>query len=264
MLMRKIIAATNTVIALMVIFYLCLQPCIRAAEVISESEKIEIYNKAIDWLGVQKENVEKSHASIEYMNTSSDSIIDLTSDRDSIEVIKVGLQNVEYVYEGKTYTRDYDMYFDYNTRQLIYIYSYSEEYGNPKFYESPGKLESKNYLIRICNYEFIEFPSTQPNLSCYQAMFECWGFPWQVCEIEAFYVKLNLFSSKEPINAWVIIMRGIDPPLEPFHFKSILVPSKNYIPPPEERNTFIQIINDETGRLIEAERPAPYKLGDDK
>ncbi len=258
--MDKVFRLKIFLFALTVTILLCQQVENSIAKSISDSDKIELLKVAKDVLGVQEELAEKSISVIEYGVTSADSIIAINSKPDSIEIVKLKLQDIEHKYKDNTYFRDYDMCFDYNTKQLYYIFSYSENYGYHKFEKSPGRLKSKNYLKNKAGFGITGFPIKLPNLSFNQAIMESLRFPWQACEIEAFFIETTTIASKKPINAWVIIMRGVDPPLEFHGLHSILVPSNNtYVPPPEKRNTLIQVINDDTGLLVEDISPAPYE-----
>jgi hypothetical protein len=175
----------------------------------------------------------------------------LSSLIDNIKVWKVTFKNVRMVTKLQESKRDFTILLDPQTGKLLQIKSVSN-YGSSDIASEPPANAAENYL-RDMNIEFHGLPE-KILMDFTDALAQCPRSVARTNIVTAYYVNHTSPHNKVPEPAWIIIMRGIEPPV------FMHGPDADKIPI-AQRNAILCAINALTGKRMYYTR-APLGSGE--
>lgn len=203
----------------------------------------DVMRLSMMYLGTDSLEIPEKSSAFTINKVTSDALkFTLTGLKRTDRVIwQVDVSGVKLEYSGNESIRDYSVFIDSSSGQLLEIHSTSDTYGNKNTYGIPpnnvllSSLQRKNITIMDSTIECI--------MSFAYAMAASYSYPNEVYEIIAYYHYGTSPFNQTIRPMWYIILRGFTP--------AMLVSgggTKDEIIPESSRNAMILGVDATTGK----------------
>jgi hypothetical protein len=159
---------------------------------------------------------------------------------DGNQIWEVKIPKVPIGKGEKTIERDFKVYLEPATGQLLKIISISDEVGSSDTLPEPTASKAEEYLQKR-GFIYNGLPNQLPIISLTQALLVCPLNPETAKVIKALYVDHSANGTPYP-NAWIIILRGTE------SLMMVTGPSPEQIPI-NQRNSSLFVVDAVTGTL---------------
>lgn len=206
-----------------------------------DSEKDAI-DKAIEYLGVDTTDafIKTSKIAVKKEPEKDRLLIGLSGkDLSSTTQWLIEFSDLTFKYKHDASLRDYSVFIDSSTGELIEINSYSEKYGNLDTQEKLPLDEISNRLIRM-NIQIKDSLCVE-GMGLYDALRSCDWHPDNVLEISAYKYYGNSIFDRSIIPVWYVVMRGAVPALSSSAGKDM---------PESATNSILTVIGAITGQQL--------------